>query len=242
MKSFRLIRSGPGSASRNMAIDEDMFNNFLVDGKPALRIYRWSAPSFTHGFSQDPAIVLDLAGCSACGVDIARRITGGGVLFHHDEITYSFACAKEDVGESGQALVSYREICAFLINFYSSLGLKAAFALEADDFQRNSVPSSLCVGAHEKFDIVINGRKIGGNAQRRKRQFVFQHGSIPRSIDWSYTCRCVRDAPADCAAGVTTLSDEMKVVPDNDILEEKLIESFGRTFGVNFIDAGQHTA
>lgn len=236
MKTFRLIRSGPASAVCNMALDQNILSRYLEDDIPVFRVYRWQSPSFTYGISQNPENEIYLAACARENVGIAKRMTGGGVLFHDDEITYSFACAKQDVGEPQGVFVSYRGICAFLIHFYESIKLKASFALESPDFKKRNLRHELCSASHEKYDIVINGRKIGGNAQKRMRQAVFQHGSIPSSINWDFVRRHVRSLPADIASSVTDLSRELPIVPGKDILEQKLIDAFSSTFGVRFIE------
>ena len=236
MKTFRLIRSHPGSAAYNMALDEMIFCRYIEDGIPVLRVYSWEAPSLTYGISQHPENEINLEQCKRDGVQIAQRITGGGVLFHHNEITYSLVCSKEDAGEDKNVFVSYRQICAFLIYFYESLGLNACFALEADDFKNKSLPHKLCSASHEKFDIVIGGRKIGGNAQKRRRQVIFQHGSIPLSIDWEFVRRYVRCLPENISSGATTLAEELINLADKQILEQKLIDALAHVYGVCFVE------
>ncbi|MDP3042739.1 MAG: lipoate--protein ligase family protein [Candidatus Omnitrophota bacterium] len=233
MKSFRLIRSGASCAAGNMALDAEIFKGYLEDGVGVLRLYRWQAPAFTYGFSQEPKNQLDLTACAADGVGVVKRITGGGTLFHDDEITYSFVCSKTDVGEPEGVFVDYRNLCAFLMRFYESLGLAPAFALEAAGFKDRCASHALCSAAYEKYDIVINGRKIGGNAQKRNRQVIFQHGSIPCRINWDFARKYIYSLPKDISTYVTTLSDELKVVSEKDILEQKLIDAFAHTFKVN---------
>ncbi|MFA6358245.1 MAG: lipoate--protein ligase family protein [Candidatus Omnitrophota bacterium] len=236
MKLFKLIRSEASSADYNMKLDEEIFKQYLDDGIGVLRIYRWKGPSLTYGFSQDPEKEIDLVRCAADGVVVAPRMTGGGILFHDDEITYSFVCSKSDVAEPEGVLVSYRNICSFLVQFYKSLGLNPAFALQDANFKDRSTPHELCSASYEKYDIVIGGKKIGGNAQKRKRQVIFQHGSIPCSINWNFVRRYLKSLPVDISAQVTTLSDELKVVPEKNILEEKLIEAFINSFNVQFYE------
>lgn len=234
MKSFRLIRSEASSAAHNMNFDEKIFNRYLEDRIGVLRIYRWEKPSFTYGFSQNPGNEINLDKCASDGIQIAKRMTGGGILFHNDEITYSFVCGKDDVGEPKCVFVAYRDICKFLMCFYASLGVAAEFALEAKNFQERSAAHQLCSASYEKYDIVIGGRKIGGNAQKRKRQVIFQHGSIPLRVDWDFARKYLNSLPTDIPAYVTTLSEELAVVPEKDILEEKLIDAFSHTFNVKF--------
>jgi len=236
MKYFRIIRSKASSAEHNMRLDEKIFNQYLNDGIGVFRIYSWERPSFTYGFSQDPKDEIDLARCQRDGVQVAKRITGGGILFHHDEITYSFVCSKSDIGEPQGVFVAYRNICKFLMRFYESLGLVPAFAIETKGFKDKSAAHQLCSASHEKYDIVIGDKKIGGNAQKRRRQVIFQHGVIPYSIDWNFVSRYLMFLPEHISEYVTTLSDELEVVPEKDILEEKLIEAFAYTFNVEFLN------
>jgi len=236
MRKFRLIRSGASDAMSNMALDEKIFHRYIEDGIPVFRIYGWESPSFTYGISQKPENEIDTKRCALDGIGIAKRMTGGGVLFHHNEITYSLVCSKEDIGEPDSVFVSYRRICAFLISFYRSLGLDASFALEAEGFKRECAQHALCSASREKYDIVINSRKIGGNAQKRKARAVFQHGSIPISVDWDLVRRYVRSLPEDISSGVTTLTGELKYVPNRRILEDLLIAAVAKEFDAQFTE------
>lgn len=239
MKTFRLIRSHPASAAYNMALDVKMFRRYAEDGVPSLRIYSWTSPSFTYGVSQHPEAELDTALCSSEGVEVVKRMTGGGVLLHDNEITYSFVCSKDDVGEPEGIVISYREICSFLIRFYLSLGLKAHFALNLENFKDKCAPHNLCSASYEKYDIVIGGKKIGGNAQKRSRHAVFQHGSIPIKISWEFLRRYAKSLPDNLLSSITSLSDEIKDVPARNVLENNLIEAFKKEFKVKFQEEGE---
>jgi len=239
MRKFRLIRSEPASALYNMALDEKIFFRYLKDGIPVFRVYNWQSPSFTYGVSQKPGREINIPQCAKDGIHLAKRMTGGGVLFHDNEITYSLTCSKEDIGEDKNVFVSYRNICAFLLSFYESLGLKPSFAFEGENFNDRCAAHPLCSASREKYDIVINGRKIGGNAQKRNRQAVFQHGSIPISIDWGLMRKYVRFLPKEASLGTTSLSGELKVVPAREILEQKLIGAVQDIFGADFIEEGE---
>lgn len=238
MKQFRLLRSGVASASLNMALDETIFSSLSTGGLPTFRVYRWTKPSFSVGISSDPESILDLKQCSDDGVAVVRRITGGGVLFHDDEITYSFACTKEEVGEPKEVLVSYRHICGFLKLFYELLGLKASFACQENDFDRRSLAHYMCSASHEKHDLVIGAKKIGGNAQKRSRNLIFQHGSIPLSIDWNKMNSYFIEGVPGLSANVTSLDSELSSIPGKDSLEATLIRAFSDSFDIHFAEEG----
>ncbi len=218
-----------------MATDEMIFRGYIKDRIPVFRIYSWSIPSFTYGLSQDPARDINIPLCHQDGIGMARRITGGGVLSHHDEITYSFVCGKEDIGDNS-VFASYRKICSFLILFYESLGLKPRFACEEADFSNRNMASPICSASREKYDIVINGRKIGGNAQKRSRDTIFQHGSIPLKYDWHLMRKYLISFPESLPLNITSLSRELDKVPEKEIMEERLIGAFSSFFGVNYIN------
>lgn len=236
MKTFKLIRSPAQGASYNMALDEKIFEQYLEDNIGVFRVYSWKLPSFTYGFSQNPQNEINLARCASEGVEIAKRMTGGGILFHDDEITYSFVCSKDDVGEPQGVFVAYRNICKFLMRFYESLGLVCGFALESEGFRDRYAAHELCSASHEKYDIVIGAKKIGGNAQKRKRNIIFQHGSIPLRINWDFVRKYLNSLPDNISEYVTTLSEQLKVVLDNKVLEQKLIDAFSSSFDINFIE------
>lgn len=174
---WRILDTASADAATNMAIDETLLRSYsLRASAPTFRVYGWDPEALSLGYSQDAREVL--------GPDISnpfvRRITGGGVIRHGDEITYSLTCAKEDLGIPSSVTSSYKTVSSFLITFYNRLGLDAAFACDvAGPGEKLGAPSPFCFDAKEKYDIVVAGRKMGGSAQKRSRNAIFQHGSIP---------------------------------------------------------------
>ncbi|MDD5669020.1 MAG: lipoate--protein ligase family protein, partial [Candidatus Omnitrophica bacterium] len=236
MKTIRFINSGAGNPYYNMALDETLFENCLSTGKASLRLYTWDSPAFSVGVSQNIRNEIVLDACRRDNIQVVRRITGGGVLFHHDEITYSFFCAKEDIKESDNIVVSYRNICGFLMRFYLRLGLKAGFSCELPDFERLHTSSPICGASHEKYDIMIHGRKIGGNAQKRRGRIIFQHGIIPVRLHWETARKYLVRCPESPAFNVTALDKEMAFVPPSEYLERELVRAFEESFGIRCVD------
>lgn len=228
---WRLIDSGFSSGRFNMEEDERLFDNFCKgEILPVFRVYGWRPPAFSIGRFQNPEELLDLEACKRDGMDIVKRITGGGVIFHDDEVTYSLVCSERDIGKGISVKESYKRLCSFLILFYKKLGLKASFAVENGAYSRSKLNSSFCFSGREEYDIVINGKKIGGNAQRRKRDVIFQHGSIPISIDRELPLRYLKEKPKNLE--FTCLREEG--VPLNfSELKELLLESFKEVFFLN---------
>lgn len=218
-----------------MALDEVLFLSYLKTGIPFLRIYYWNKPSFSIGVSQNANEALDISQCQKDNVDVVRRMTGGGVLFHDQEITYSFGCSKNLAGEAQSVLISYKNVCRFLIEFYKNLGVNAQFALDMSNFDAYKNPSLICAASFEKYDIVVSGRKIGGNAQKRSKEFIFQHGIIPFFVDLEFMRKYLKKFDYyKVKESITYLYREINNKFDLKDLESKLINNFADGFGIKF--------
>jgi len=139
-----------------MAIDEFLVTKQLEN--PILRIYGWSNPCVSIGYFQSIDDV-DHQRCNREGVDVLRRITGGGSVFHDKEITYSFVTREFPQ----KILDSYREICEIIVSTLKHCGLYAEFS-----------PLN---------DVTVNGKKVCGNAQTRKNNKLLQHGTLLLQVD-----------------------------------------------------------
>lgn len=219
-KSFRLILSGTLSARENMAIDKALFENFSNTGEPVLRIYTWQK-SFTFGISSEIAKVKDKKELLPYGSNYAKRMTGGGILFHGNDISYSLVIPSSYM-HGLNVKESYEKICKFLLNFYTSLGLKALYA--KDDKSIHKSHNEFCQLGFEDYDIVINGEKIGGNAQRRTKGIIFQHGSIG-----------IFDLDDSLHTGNSLKSFDINISYEE--ATKKLIQSFEKTFSVVLKDS-----
>jgi len=179
MHQWRFIDSGTASAQWNMAVDEALLYAFKEGDLPIFRLYRWEKPSLSFGRFSHPKKTLDWKRIRTENIPYVRRITGGGILVHGNDISYSLTIPRSFVREQG-VRQAYRELCAFLIHLYENLGVDADFA---HDLQLPQSQSPVCLAGMEAYDIIISGRKIGGNAQRHTHHALLQHGTIPLAID-----------------------------------------------------------
>ena len=234
---WRLIKSGYSDGFTNMAIDEALCAGYCQGiTPPTLRLYGFRPAAFSLGYFQNAHRVLDLNKCIRENIDIVRRLTGGGALFHHQELTYSIVCAKEDLAMCDSVVSSFRKICLFLLEAYTTLGLDPEFAVESErGFIRKSLgaPCGFCPASKEKYDILINGKKIGGNAQKRYRDVIFQHGSIPLGIDEKRALAFLIQSPADIEQGVITLTQALGRAIAYEELARTLARSFEATFALS---------
>lgn len=240
--TWRLIVTPPLSGAENMAIDEALLRSFdPATSLPVLRLYGWAPPTLSLGRFQKGGEVLDLGRCRADGVPVVRRITGGGVIYHADELTYSIVCSPEQIPPASSVKDSFRVLTGFLLAFYRGLGLDAAYAMDAvSDGVRLGERTAFCFAGRESFDILIDGRKLGGNAQRRQKGVIFQHGSIPLVNRAQTGLTYMREQAAEHARGVTSLS-ECGITEAGEMLQEGLSAAFKDHFGVD-LGAGELTS
>jgi lipoate-protein ligase A len=230
--TWRLIDTGPMDGVSNMAIDEALLDTFDPEqSTPVFRLYGWNPPALSFGRFQDPGEVLDLERCRAACVTAVQRITGGGVIYHADELTYAIVCAPQHLPGETTVKESFRFLTGFLLTFYRELGLPAAYAADVPvDMERLGRRTSFCFAGRESYDILIEGRKIGGNAQRRLRKSVFQHGSIPLVDRVATGIGFLRERPSGPDLSVTDLAMLGVNIPE-DTLKKRLAATFAGAIG-----------
>lgn len=171
-----ILEKEPLSGARNMAVDEFLFLKARERGETFLRFYRWSRPTVSLGFSQDAAEVVAAEACRIQGVDIVRRITGGKLVLHHEELTYAVASADTSIFPP-TVRESYRLISRALMEGLENMGLSPRLAGNTPhDYIRGAVP---CFAHPARDEIEIAGKKIIGSAQKRTGPAFLQHGSLP---------------------------------------------------------------
>jgi lipoate-protein ligase A len=236
--SWRFIESPAQDACANMATDEALFISFCRHlCPPTVRLYAWSSPAFSFGYFQDPAQELDLDLCRAEHIDCVRRMTGGGVIFHHQELTYSLVCTKQDLGAGRSVVESFKRSCQFLLDTYRKLGVEARFAVENPDLHDFKHPSTFCFASQEKYDILVYDRKIGGNAQKRRGEVIFQHGSIPFTLSLPLADRFLRTKLSpDLAKQTCGLLEVVPTEVSRTEFSSMLVDSFQEALGVKLED------
>lgn len=230
-EKWRWIDSGPGDGFSNMALDEALLNLFQ-SGKPVFRTYSWEPEALSLGRFQNARKSLNLETCARDGITVVRRITGGGIIHHKNELTYSLVCGQEDIASGVSVKESYRILCGFLLKFYRELGLEADFAWKTSvSGTKLGVPSIYCFAGKEEFDITVKGLKIGGNAQRRFKNIIFQHGSIPIRLEPENSLKYLAEKPVDLDNQSASLVD-MGATTGIEMLKTLLKKSFFEYFNV----------
>jgi len=223
MLTWRLIDSRLSSAQWNMAVDEALLASFKENDRPILRLYRWEEPALSFGRFSNPKKTLDWEKIQTDNISYTRRMTGGGILVHGGDISYSLIVPRTFIG-GRNIKEGYRYLCSFLIRFYHHLGLDASFACDQQFTEKHS---SVCLAGTEAYDIVIDGKKIGGNAQRHTRQAILQHGTVPLTLAHEYfEALFLEDSGLSKAATLKGSHIDL----NEETLMGKLVEAFKETF------------
>lgn len=164
MTKFRMIPFAYFDAFTNMALDESIMENVRKGNSlPTIRFYGWNPSAVSIGVFQGIQNEVYLEEAKKAKVDVVRRLTGGGAVYHdiNGEVTYSLIAPVELF--PANIIESYRVICEGVIFGLEELGIKAVFS-----------PIN---------DILVNEQKISGNAQTRRNGVLLQHGTVLYSVD-----------------------------------------------------------
>jgi lipoyl(octanoyl) transferase len=181
--TWRLIQTPPARGAWNMAVDEAILDAVRrAEAPPTLRLYAWEPPCFSLGYAQSVKDV-DRAALAERGWDLVRRPTGGRAILHTDELTYSVIGPPEDERLAGSVLESYRCLSSALLQALHLLGIPAE-AHEKSLLDGNSPTlaereNPICFEVPSNYEITVDGKKLIGSAQARRRDGVLQHGSLP---------------------------------------------------------------
>lgn len=171
---WRLIDSGHLGPAANMALDEALFAS--SSHVPTLRFYGWNPAAVSLGYFQkfedfhpEPARSL--------GAVIVRRSTGGGAILHDDELTYSVSGDLSRMPFVSDSVELYHRFHDVIIDALGALGVSARkkenAILASDDG-----PDKFCFAHSSSMDVVVDGRKLAGSAQRKRGSRVLMHGSV----------------------------------------------------------------
>lgn len=213
-----------GNAYWNMAVDEALLT--LKDGgliPNTLRLYVFNPSAVTVGYFQRIDDSVNLEFLRANNIDLTRRITGGGSVYHdaNGEITYSVTASISDI--SHNISESYRIICNGIIYALSEFGLKAEFA-----------PIN---------DVLINNKKVSGSAQSRRKNALLQHGTLMYRTNLNMLGNSLK-APKEklithkvtsIFERVTTISRELGREVSKEEVINALIKGFSKALNTDFI-------
>ncbi len=173
---------GAHDAPENMRRDAALLAGVERGGEAVLRLFRFAPPGITLGRSQDPARELDLERCRAAGVLWAVRPTGGRAIYHDEEWTYACAAPLADPVWGGTLAAAYQALSGLVVRSLAALGVPATLA--AGSARGSLAPreargaAAPCFASTARHEVVLDGRKLVGSAQRRTARAWLQEGSL----------------------------------------------------------------
>jgi len=175
---WRLLVTPALPGARNMATDEAMLETIANHHSlPTLRLYSWEPACLSIGYAQ-PCADIDIQRLSEQGWNWVRRPTGGRAILHTDELTYSVIAPLAEPRVAGGVLESYQRLSRALLTALHALNIPAEAQpiRTTGDSQANA---AVCFEVPSNYEIVVNGKKLIGSAQARRKNGVLQHGSLP---------------------------------------------------------------
>ena len=205
------------SAAMNMGIDEALLEMTNI---PSIRFYRWSSPALSFGYFGRFADVVDYAAQRA----LVRRWTGGGIVLHGDDLTYSVIIPRDDPVFAGSSMSIYENVHHALCEALSVIGKRAELlavaapkAFGVGTIQDRSIHSweingreinatvtdrryNDCFANPVRADVLVDGRKVAGAAQRRTRAGLLHQGSIQQvDLGADFSRRFAKELSKNCS-------------------------------------------
>lgn len=190
MHPWRLLLTPPARGAWNMAVDESILLHIGRDASPpTLRLYAWTPACLSLGYAQ-PFADVDTQRLKSRGWEIVRRATGGRAILHTDELTYSVIAPNDEPRVSGTVLESYNRLAQALLLAVKNLNVPVEMK---ESVGRNNISpyNPVCFEVPSTYEITVNGKKVIGSAQARKKEGVLQHGSLPLTGDLTRICRAL---------------------------------------------------
>ena len=185
MSNWRLIIDSPRSGSFNMAADQVLLDLCRDYAEPVFRLYDWECPTLSIGKNEKLDSLLDLKECHNLSIPVVRRMTGGKSVLHGFDLTYSFVAGVQDSQFPGGILDNYQFLARGFKNFFQKLELNPVLLQKS--LQNKKKETHICFSEPSSYEILIEGKKIIGNAQRVRiirgknsspKRYFLQHGSI----------------------------------------------------------------
>lgn len=228
-----------------MAADESMLEHVgRGESSATLRLYSWEPACLSLGYAQAFADI-DMDRLQARGWEMVRRPTGGRAILHTDELTYSVIGPADDPRLAGSVLESYNRLSCALLNAVRSLGLDAEsnpLSAELAGPGKHGSPNPVCFEVPSAYEITVDGKKLIGSAQARRKEGVLQHGSLPLTGDLGRIAEALV-FPDDAARGearqrllarATTVESVLDRVVGWDEAAQAFIRGFEQELGLRF--------
>ncbi len=226
-----VLDTGVSTAEENMSRDALLLSE--LEGDPILHLYDWDGPSATYGHFIEPKNHLDLAAVESLSLSLARRPTGGGIVFHIWDYAFSFLMPSGHPLFSLNALENYRFVNTVVLEVMKEfLSHKPAGLIDQSLPIPGNDCQNFCMARPTQYDVVYKGAKIAGAAQRKTKKGYLHQGTISLSFPSEAFLRSVLLEKGDVVKAMLShtfvLCDEKGLKEMRLQIGKKLAEMFQR--------------
>ena len=230
----RVSIDAAASGAKNMSRDRLLLEQAesSTDLVTVVRLYRWSRPTVSLGLHQDPAQAIDLPYCERNEIEWVRRPTGGRAVFHDQELTYAVVSNDPHLFPSGSISATYRLVSQILARGLGALGGAVSLQRRRSSVVQRGVPINPCFATAARHELLFQGRKLVGSAQRRLRRSFLQHGSIPVRLDYRRQARVLKFDAERLRSTLTCWGEVSSSQNPVEDLSGALLQAFARYLGL----------
>lgn len=179
--NWDILDTGRSSAEENMRIDASLLSDATSFARPLIHFYEWEGKCATYGHFIEPRDFLDLSKAQAKGLSLARRSTGGGIVFHIWDLAFSVVVPAHCPEFSTNTLDNYHLINRAVLRAIARWhGKEVPLELSPEGRREEvRVPATrFCMAHPTHYDVMWEGRKVAGSAQRKTRSGFLHQGTI----------------------------------------------------------------
>lgn len=229
---WNILDTGKRCAKENMLIDAELLETLDPHALPILHFYDWAADSATFGYFVNPADYLDMEQVGKWGLDLAKRPTGGGIVFHLWDLAFSVLIPAGHPRFSENTLETYAFINNGVLSAVSSFLGNRPVLIPDDAPAPDASCTRFCMAQPTKYDVVLQGKKIAGAAQRKTKKGFLHQGTIalkmPSEHYLSTVLRPSKVLEAMMASTFPLLQPEDNIEEGRQALREELKIQFGK--------------
>jgi len=181
---WQVVDTGCKSAEENMRQDALLLEQAHSFSQPILHLYEWEKPSATYGYFNRPEQFLNIGAARDKGLQLARRPTGGGIIFHLWDMAFSVLMPSHRAEFSQNSLENYAFVNKAVLHAVQAFfGDKRPLSLTPEDALALEAPCAhFCMARPTKYDVLLEGKKIVGAAQRKTKAGFLHQGSIALTL------------------------------------------------------------
>jgi lipoate---protein ligase len=177
---WEILDTGARSATENMQIDAELLEGAWEKTRPVLHLYDWEGDCATYGYFVDPGKYLNLDGVKNRSLNLARRPTGGGIVFHVWDMAFSVVVPSCRPEFSLNTLDNYSFVNRAVLGAVKEfIREHSDLTLTTEDFAAMDLQCQhFCMAKPTKYDLILEGKKVAGAAQRKTKGGFLHQGTI----------------------------------------------------------------